>query len=86
MEYYAKPVGFCGVSIGELGGARAVEQLRLVGVEFHMVPIREALYFSNVQNLFDESGNIKNETYFNKVKNFLSELTWYAEALKGSKK
>jgi len=78
-EYFYKPVGFCGVSIGILGGARVIEQLRLVSIEFHMMPIREALYFSTVQNLFDEKGNIKDESYFKRVETFLNELINYAK-------
>jgi NAD(P)H-dependent FMN reductase len=81
-QYAKKPVGFCGVSAGPMGGVRAVEQLRLVGIEFYMVPIREALYFSNVNNLFDERGNIKDNSFHERFKKFLDELMWYAEALK----
>lgn len=73
-EYAHKPVGFCGVSAGGLGGARVVEQLRLVCIEFHMIPIREALYFSTVQNMFDESGKIKDDSFSKKVLIFLEEL------------
>jgi NAD(P)H-dependent FMN reductase len=76
-EYAHKPIGFCGVSIGILGGARMVEQLRLVSIEYHMIPIREALYFSGVQNLFEENGNIKDVSYSDRVKVFLSELDLY---------
>jgi NAD(P)H-dependent FMN reductase len=81
-QYARKPVGICGVSASGLGGARAVEQLRLVSIEFHMVPIREAVYFSDVQNLFDENNKIKDKSYHNRVKGFLEELAWYANALK----
>lgn len=73
-EYFYKPVGFCGVSISEIGGARAVEQLRLVAIELHMIPSREALYFSKVAELFDASGKIKDESYFQKTKLFFDEL------------
>lgn len=81
-EYFKKPVGFCGVSVGFLGGARAVEQLRQVAVELHMVPIREAVYFSKVGELFNEKGEIKSQSYFEIVQHFLNELVWYAEKLK----
>jgi NAD(P)H-dependent FMN reductase len=80
-QYARKPVGICGVSAGGLGGARAVEQLRQVAVEFRMVPIREALYFPNVYTLFDENGKIKDD-YGKRVKAFLDELVWYAKTLK----
>ena len=81
-QYTRKPVGICGVSAGGLGGARAVEQLRLVAVERRMVPIREALYFPNAYTLFDEKGGIKDESYRKRVKTFLDELVWYANTLK----
>ncbi|MDD3072647.1 MAG: NAD(P)H-dependent oxidoreductase [Candidatus Pacebacteria bacterium] len=80
-EYAKKPIGFCGVSIGAFGGIRAVEQLRQVAIEFHMLPIRESVYFSNIGKLFDEKGNIKDETYHQKSEVFLSELMGYAEKL-----
>src|SRR5436305_2722937 len=41
-EWNNKPIGF--VSYGTLGGARVVEQLRLVAVELQMVPIQRALH------------------------------------------
>jgi len=78
-EYAGKPVGFCGVSAGGLGGSRAVEQLKLVSIEFHMLPIREAMYFSTIQNLFDEKGNIKDESYFKRVETFLDEMIKYVK-------
>ena len=80
-EYAKKPIGFCAVSGGQIGGARAVEQLRLVAIELHMVPIREAVYFPDVYKLF-ENGKIKDTRYYERVKKFLEELSWYAEALK----
>jgi len=76
-EYAHKPVGFCGVSAGGLGGARVVEQLRLISIQYGMVPIQGAMYFSTVQNLFDENGKIKDESYHNKVQVFLNELISY---------
>ncbi len=82
-EHYAKkPIGICGVSMGGLGGVRMVEQLRLVSIELHMVPIREAVYFSSVQNLFDERGGIQDDSYEKRVATMLDELIWYAGTLK----
>jgi len=81
-EYNRKPVGICGVSAGALGGARVVEKLRLTAIELQMVPIREAVYFPKIQELFDANGNIKDESYVQGVQIFLEELLWYAKALK----
>jgi len=85
QQYAKKPVGFCGVSAGPLGGARVVEQLRLVSIEFHMLPIREAVYFSSVQDLFDEKGAIKNKSFHDRIGKLLDELVWYAKILKVSR-
>ena len=81
-QYAKKPVAICGVSAGMLGGVRMVEQLRLVMIEFHMVPIHNAVYFSSVKSLFDDNGVIKDQSYGLKVQKLLDELVWYAEALK----
>jgi NAD(P)H-dependent FMN reductase len=82
-QYAGKPLGICGVSMGPLGGARMVEQLRQVSIELHMVPIREAIYFPVVQNLFDEKGVIKDPgMYAGRIKTFLDELVMYAKTLK----
>lgn len=85
-EYARKPVAFCGVSSGTTGGARAVEQLRLVAIEFHMTPIQEAVYFRNVKNLFDARENLLDPSFGIQLKSLLEELTWYAKVLKGGRK
>jgi len=82
QEYAGKPLGICGISSGGLGGARMVEQLRQVAIEFHMLPIREALYFSGVEDLFDERGEIKEGSFRERARTFLGELTGYAKKLK----
>lgn len=81
-EYARKPVGICGVSSGAMGGARAVEQLRLLAVAFGMVPLQQALYFPNIQDAFLESGETKDKEYAKRAQKLFEELLWYAEALK----
>lgn len=48
-EWHRKPVGF--VSYGSQGGARAVEQLRLVAIELHMAPIPAAIHIAEPWNV-----------------------------------
>src|SRR3989344_5946374 len=85
-EYKRKPIGICGVSEGHMGGVRMVEQLRLVSIELQMVPIETAVYFSNVENIFDEKGKfLKEESYRKRLKSFFDELVWYAIALKSAR-
>jgi NAD(P)H-dependent FMN reductase len=42
VEWQRKPVAFVGY--GNVGGARAIEQLRQVAVEFEMAPLRHAVH------------------------------------------
>lgn len=81
-EYHGKPVGFIGVSSGKVGGARAVEQLKLVALDINMIPIHTHLYVPEVQDFFDEENNPKDSDFQNQLKNFLSELALYAKSLK----
>ncbi len=75
-EYKHKPVGICGVSRGKLGGGRMVESLKLVLNEFSMIILRNAVYFSDVNNF---EGN-KND-YKDFLKIFFEELKYYIEKL-----
>ena len=80
-SYAHKPIGICGTG-GLVGGARMVEQLRLIAIELKMAPIREAVYFTLIKSRFDEKGAINDPVYSERVQKFLDELVWYAEALK----
>lgn len=85
-EYKHKPIGICGVSEGRMGGARMVEQLRLVAIELQMVPISKAVYFSNIESVFDEKGHVINsDSYHKQLTAFFDELAWYAKALKAAR-
>ncbi|HPV70621.1 MAG TPA: NAD(P)H-dependent oxidoreductase [Candidatus Magasanikbacteria bacterium] len=80
QEYAGKLLGICGVSAGGLGGSRMVEQLRQVAIEFRLIPIREAVYFSGIQNLF-EGDKIKDPSLSGRIKTMLDELVSYAKKL-----
>ena len=62
-----------------------VEQLRQVCLAFHMVPTCEAVYFPKIQELFDENGNLLGKSQAGQAKKLLTELIWYAEALKDAR-
>ena len=77
-EYNGKPIGFCGVSDGPLGGARAMEQLKLVVSAFQANPINSAVYFANVKELFGPDGNIVSDEYYRKrVNGMVDEVIKY---------
>ncbi|HZO25255.1 MAG TPA: NADPH-dependent FMN reductase [Chloroflexota bacterium] len=80
-EIRRKPMAVCGLSGGGLGGARAVEQLKLVLLELRAVTIRDSVYFSDARGLFDQDGTLQRPEYLGRIDDMLAELVWYAQIL-----
>src|SRR6266478_8271532 len=85
-EYIHKAVGICGVSAGQMGGARVIENLLPVMRELGLVTIFEDVNFGKVGTLFDERGNLLDENYVRRVDKFLDELIWMAQVLRHGRK
>jgi len=81
-EYIHKAVGVCGVSAGPFGGARVIEGLLPVMRELGLVAIFEDVNFGKVGTLFDEQGNLLDQSYVRRVDKFLNELIWMARVLR----
>jgi NAD(P)H-dependent FMN reductase len=81
-EYIHKAVGICGVSAGPFGGARVIEGLLPVMRELGLVTIFWDVNFGNVQKLFDEQGNLLDQSYVRRLDRFLNELIWMARVLR----
>lgn len=84
-EWNNKPVGF--MSYGTIGGARVVEQLRLVAIELQMVPIQRALHVPGpvlAALMRPQEGEPSNPfaamTW--QADGFLEQLIWWMQALK----
>jgi len=77
-----KAVSF--VSWGSAGGARGVEQLRLVAVELDMVPTRWAVHIPNPWFIKDVS-EIDTEQNRQSAAALLDHLAWWAGALKAAR-
>src|SRR5215213_7164038 len=75
-EYIHKAVGICGVSAGGFGGTRVIESLLPVMRELGLVTIFWDGNFSGAQGLFDEAGNMKDQSYVKRMDQFLKELIW----------
>jgi len=84
-NYIHKPVAFAGVSNGIFGGARAIEALTTTVREMGMVATFSDVYFPEIQNLFDEKGEIKDEGYIRRINRAYTGLIWMAKALKWGK-
>ncbi|OPC80381.1 NADPH-dependent FMN reductase [Embleya scabrispora] len=78
-EWQGKPVGF--VSYGGIsGGLRAVEQLRLVFAEQHMVTTRDGLAFPMAWEKFDADGKpVDAAGTAAAAKVMLDQLAWWTE-------
>jgi NAD(P)H-dependent FMN reductase len=77
-----KAVSF--VSWGSAGGARGVEQLRLVAIELDMVPTRWAVHIPNPWFIKDVS-EIDTDANRASAASLLDHLTWWASALKAAR-
>jgi NAD(P)H-dependent FMN reductase len=81
-EYIHKAVGTCGVSAGPFGGVRAIEALLPVMRELGLVTIFWDVNFGNVEKLFDDQGNLLDQSYVRRLDKFLNELIWMARVLR----
>lgn len=82
-EYIHKAVGLCGVSAGPFGGTRVIQNLLPVMRELGLVTIFYDLNFSEVQTLFDESGQlIDPDPQLRRLDRFMKELIWMAKTLR----
>lgn len=80
-QWRTKPVGF--VSYGGLsGGLRAVEQLRQVVVEVHMVPVRESVSFHRIKHAFTADGTTRDGAAIDAAERMLDQITWWAQAVR----
>lgn len=81
-EYIHKAVGICGVSAGSFGGVRAIEGLLPVMRELGLVTIFWDVNFGNVGKLFDDQGNLLDQSYVRRLDKCLNELIWMARVLR----
>ena len=85
-EWNRKPAGF--VAYGNAGGARAVEQLRLILVEVQVAPIRSAVHVMRPEFIemlmhgktFDDFPHLAQAAEL-----MLDDLTWWARTLKAGR-
>ncbi|WP_336085322.1 NADPH-dependent FMN reductase [Nocardia sp. SSK8] len=83
-EWRAKPIGF--VSYGGLsGGLRAVEQLRQVVAELHMVSVRESVSFAQAKRRFDAAGATDDRAATDASARMLGQLAWWGRTLRAAR-
>jgi NAD(P)H-dependent FMN reductase len=82
-EWNRKPAAFVGY--GGVGGARAIEQLRLNSIELQMAPTRNGVHivWADMAQVRDGSRKLEEFDHLNfAARNLLDELAWWATALK----
>jgi len=83
-EWRAKPIGFVGYG-GLSGGLRAIEQLRQIVAEIHMVSIRESVSFHQAKRAFDASGETRDGAAIDAADRLLGQLAWWARHLRAAR-
>lgn len=84
-EWFFRPSGIVCYSAGMFGGVRAAMQLRAMLCELGMPSIPSLQPVPRVGQAFAEDGTPTDEAWHGRVKKFLDELEWYAEALKAQR-
>jgi NAD(P)H-dependent FMN reductase len=82
-EWNKKAVGFVGY--GGVGGARAIEQLRLHAVELQMAPVRNAVHivWADMAQVMNGSKKLEEFEHLNQAaKGLLADIAWWSKALK----
>lgn len=82
-EWNRKPAAFVGY--GGVGGARAIEQLRLNAVELQMAPTRNGVHivWADMAQVAQGTKTLAEFDHLNGAANgLLTELTWWAKVLK----
>jgi len=82
-EWNRKPAAYVGY--GSVGGARAIEHLRLICVELQMAPMRTAVHIqgADFMAVWQQGKDISELSYLvPNAKEMLDQLVWWANALK----
>jgi NAD(P)H-dependent FMN reductase len=81
-EYVHKAVAFVGVSAGPWGGTRVIEAMVPIVRELGLAVSFSDLNFPFVQRTFDAQGNLLDQAFEKRAKEFLDELLWMSRTLK----
>ncbi len=82
-EWNRKPVAF--VSFGNVGGARAIEQLREVTVELRMAPLGEAVHLFAVRDKLKDGKFEADDKAKKQLTELFESLKWWGKALKAAR-
>lgn len=84
-EFMRKPIGVVAVASGKFGGINASTEMQQLVLSLGAFPMPYKLLIPTVQNAFDESGSIIDESLSKSFDKFVQEYTWFAEAISDRK-
>jgi NAD(P)H-dependent FMN reductase len=84
-EYFWKPSAIVCYSGGAFGGVRAAMTLRAMLAEMGMTSIPSVLPIPRVQDAFHDDGTPADGSWFKRADKFLTELEWYANAMRNAR-
>jgi NAD(P)H-dependent FMN reductase len=82
-EWNKKPAAYVGY--GSVGGARSIEQLRLINIELQMAPMRTGVHIqgADFMAVWQQGKDIGELAYLQaNAKDMLDQLVWWTNALK----
>jgi azobenzene reductase len=80
-EFMRKPIGVVAVASGRFGGINASTEMQQLVLSLGAFPMPYKLLIPMVQNAFDGNGKIIDESLAKNFDRFISEYTWFAEAI-----
>ncbi len=84
-EFERKPIGVVAVASGRFGGINASTEMQQLVLSLGAFPMPYKLLIPTVQNAFDEKGQIAHDFLSANFEKFVSEFTWFAEAITDKK-
>ena len=81
-EYFFKPAAIASYSGGPIAGMRSAVQAKIFLGELGIVTTKTMFGIPSIQSAFNTKGEPVDQSFHAKVKRFLDELEWYANALK----
>jgi len=84
-EFHKKPIGVVATSSGRYGGINTSTQLQQLVLSLNAYPMPLKLLVPNVQLVFDDEGNLKEEAISKSMDKYITEFTWFADAIVSKK-
>ncbi len=80
-EFAQKVIGVAAVSTGSLGGIRAALAMQQLVLGIHAYPVPQMLTVGQVQQRFDEQGQLIDASFEKPLQQFMEGFLWLSEAV-----